>query len=135
MKIGRLHITLARPADKRSVHPDLEDLKHRLYRDCATAMQDGFEIAQDFRHLFFNPNDNGLGRRVLYRLLLWCGEYDAPDPDDPSAPFPPTDPAELQRWAARIGVAAMIKSALYADLVPEPDQEHIDDYRLQDDGK
>ncbi len=85
--------------------PDFEKFNQLLIRSVAGRAHDGINVAHDFRYTFLeNPE---MGKRVLFMLLKWCGEYDT---------HPPTGNEELQRWAGKREVAARIKTALYADL-------------------
>ena len=85
--------------------PDFERFNELLIRSVAGRAHDGIHVAHDFRHTFLeNPE---MGKRVLFMLLKWCGEYDT---------NPPAGNEELQRWAGKREVAARIKTALYADL-------------------
>ena len=59
-----------------------------------------------FRHLFV-LNDPVLGKKVLFILMSWLGEYEM---------MIPTEPDELQRYAAKRQIAGQIKAALHADL-------------------
>jgi len=76
------------------------------------------DVARLFRNLFLTA-DPVLGQKVLFILLSWLGEYDVSDIEDPGGIVPPLDPNLLQRWAGRREVAALIKTALYADLNPK----------------
>lgn len=67
------------------------------------------DIARDFRVLF--QGNDVLGKRVLFMLLTWCGEYEVGDDVDR---IPPIDGDELQRWAGKREVAAKIKAAVFA---------------------
>ena len=85
--------------------PDFEKFNQLPIRSVAGRAHDGINVAHDFRYTFLeNPE---MGKRVLFMLLKWCGEYDT---------HPPTGNEELQRWAGKREVAARIKTALYADL-------------------
>ena len=53
------------------------------------------------------------GKRVLFMLMTWCGEYDVSNDE---GRVPPLDPNALQRWAGKREIAARLKAALYADL-------------------
>ena len=87
---------------------DPEVFNKMLVGSVAGRVHDGEDVAGDFRHLFLR--DDALAKRVLYMLMRWCGEYEGP----------PTDNAELQRWAGKREVAVDIKAALYADLPGVP---------------
>ena len=91
--------------------PDLEKFHEALVRSLDLQRYGPTDVIRDFRALFLQ--DEALGRRVLFLLLSWCGEYDVSDDD---MPVPPIDPNELQRWAGKREVAAKIKAALYAEL-------------------
>jgi hypothetical protein len=91
--------------------PDLEEFHAALVHSLDLQRYGPADVIRDFRALFLR--DEALGRRVLFLLLTWCGEYDVSDGD---VPVPPIDPNELQRWAGKREVAAKLKAALYADL-------------------
>lgn len=78
--------------------------------ECAMAVYgrqyDEVSMVRDFRRLFLS--DPALGKRVMFTMLVWCGEYLA-------AEEIPTGEA-LQRWAGRREIAARIKAAMHADL-------------------
>lgn len=93
----------------------MEAFSHDLARVSGTIGMDGDDVARVFRQLFL-AGDSTLGKKVLFILLTWCGEYEVGNPDDLEDRVPPVDPALLQRWAGKREVAAMIKTALYADL-------------------
>ena len=97
------------------LEPDLEEFNRALMRSSGVAGMNGPDLAKLFRH-FFLGDENEQGRKVLFLLLTWCGEYEVDDPDDPHARVPPVDPALLQRWAGKREIAAKLKAALYADL-------------------
>lgn len=59
-----------------------------------------------FRHLFV-LNDPVLGKKVLFVLMSWLGEYET---------MIPTDTNELHRYAGKRQIAGLIKAALHADL-------------------
>ena len=94
-----------------SFEPDLEDFHHQLVTSLNLERHGPADVARDFRKLFLE--DPYLGKRVLFMLMSWCGEYDVSDDD---GRVPPIDPQELQRWAGKREIAARIKAALYADL-------------------
>ena len=91
---------------------DLEGFHEALVRSLDLQRYGPADVIREFRALFLRE-DEALGRRVLFLLLTWCGEYDVSDDD---MPVPPIDPNALQRWAGKREVAAKIKAALYADL-------------------
>jgi len=93
------------------LQPDLEDFHRQLVTALDLERYGPADVARDFRQLFLADRD--LGRRVLFMLMTWCGEYDV---DDDETRVPPLDPNELQRWAGKREIAARIKAALYADL-------------------
>lgn len=93
------------------LEPDLEDFHHQLVTSVDLQRHGPADVARDFRTLFLEDRD--LGRRVLFMLMSWCGEYDVADDD---GRVPPLDPNELQRWAGKREIAARIKAALYANL-------------------
>jgi hypothetical protein len=95
--------------------PDLGAFNLELARVAGTTELDGTDVAKVFRHLFLTA-DPILGKKVLFILLSWCGEYQVDDPDDSDGRVPPLDPAALQRWAGKREIAALIKAAMYADL-------------------
>jgi len=95
--------------------PDQEAFNKVLMHVAGIQDMDGLDVAKLFRH-FFLGDDNEQGRKVLFILLTWCGEYLVDDPDDPNNRVPPVDPALLQRWAGKQEIAAKLKAALYADL-------------------
>ena len=99
----------------KNLEPDLEEFNKALMHVAGVADMDGLDIAKLFRH-FFLGDENEQGKKVLFLLLTWCGEYEVDDPDDPNGRIPPTDPALLQRWAGKREIAAKIRAALYADL-------------------
>jgi len=100
---------------KPKLEPDLEEFNKALMHVAGVANMDGLDIAKLFRH-FFLGDENEQGRKVLFLLLTWSGEYEVDDPDDPMGRVPPVDPALLQRWAGKREIAAKLKAALYADL-------------------
>lgn len=84
--------------------PDLERFND-LLRDAVLGREmDGERVALDFRRLFLREPD--LGRRVLFVLMTWCGEYDATIPKG----------EDLPRWAGKREIAARLKAALYGDI-------------------
>jgi len=84
---------------------DLEKLRRMLHGSVAGRDHSNLHVAQDFRALFLN-NDPELGKRVLFMILTWCGEYDLETPGK----------EDLERWAGKRDIAGKIKAALYADL-------------------
>jgi len=91
--------------------PDLERFHLDVVRSLDLNRYGPPDVVRDFRKLFLE--DPELGKRVLFMLLTWCGEYDVSDDDKP---VPPLDTNELHRWAGKREIAAKIKAALYADL-------------------
>ncbi len=89
---------------KLKLEPDLEAFHRALIGSTMGTEHDGITVARDFRALFLR--EDALGKRALFMLLTWCGEYDAP----------PEDNDALQRWAGKREIAGLIKAALYADL-------------------
>lgn len=101
-----------------SLAPDIEAFNQAIIRSVSGRNHDGFAIAQDFRALI-NRNPD-LGKRVIFMLLHWCGEYDAP----------PESNDQLQRWAGKREIADRIKAAMYGDLsAPEVEEIKDDDLR------
>lgn len=95
--------------------PDTELFNRMLVGAVIGRDYSGKDVAGDFRQLFLR--DDILGKRVLFSIMDWCGEFDSP----------PESNEELQRWAGKREVAMLVKSALYADLTTPPPQE-TDDY-------
>jgi hypothetical protein len=92
-------------AEKSTPRIDLVDLVNaEILNSVRGKDRSDVEAAYEFRRLF--NRDEVLGNMVLHTLLFWCAEYTPP----------PKDNTELQRWAGRRDVAALIKAALYADL-------------------
>ncbi len=85
--------------------PDFEEFERLLIAAVGGREHGPIQVAHDFRGLFLENPD--MGKRVLFMLLKWCGEFDA---------APPESNDDLQRWAGKREVAARIKTALYADL-------------------
>jgi hypothetical protein len=83
------------------LEPDLEDFHQQLVTSLDLQRHGPADVARDFRKLFLE--DPYLGKRVLFMIMSWCGEYDV-------------DNNELQRWAGKREIAARIKAALYADI-------------------
>lgn len=95
------------------MNPDLEQFNKLLVGSVMGRAHTGEDVAGDFRHLFLR--EDAVGKRVLFMLMNWCGEYAGP----------PEDNDALQRWAGKREVAALIKAALYADLTTPPEtNEH-----------
>jgi hypothetical protein len=88
--------------------PDVELFNKLLHASVVGQPMTGEEVAASFRHLFLR--DPLLGRRVLFILLKWLGEYDTEIPTGEA----------LQRWAGKREVAALVKAALFADLSTPP---------------
>jgi|TARA_R100000093_G_C1943605_1_gene73229 hypothetical protein len=103
---------------KPKFEPDLEAFNEALVRSVNLHHHNHVAVARDFRHLFFGDNPE-MGKRVLFMLLTWCGEYDVDTEDER---FPPLADGELQRWAGKREIAAKIKAALYAHVEPVPEQ-------------
>ena len=93
------------------LEPDLEDFHKQLVQSLDLARYGPADVARDFRALFLEDADRG--KRVLFMLMSWCGEYDVSNDE---GRVPPLDPNELQRWAGKREIAARLKAALYADL-------------------
>lgn len=91
---------------KRKLQPDLDEFHRALIASTYGRSYDGRDVAGDFRSLF--TREPMLGRRVMFMLLTWCGEYEPPPEED----------AALQRWAGKREIAGMIKAAMHADLSP-----------------
>lgn len=100
---------MTRDAPAPELKPDLEAFHRALVGSVVGRNYSGEDVAGDFRQLFLREPD-ALGRRVLFMLLSWCGEYDAP----------PAGNDDLQRWAGRREIATQLKAALYADLTTPP---------------
>ena len=97
------------------LNPDIEAFNTAIINSVYGRMHDGADVAGDFRHTI--NAEPARGKRVLFMLLTWCGEYDNP----------PTDNDALQRWAGKREVAALIKAAMFADLSTQAVEE-IKDY-------
>jgi hypothetical protein len=93
------------------LHPDLDAFHEEIIHSVYGREYDGQSVAGDFRSLFLR--DPALGKRVLFMILTWCGEFEGP----------PEGNEELQRWAGKREIAARIKAAMYADLSPQPVRE------------
>ena len=103
---------------KPRLDPNLEAFHNELINSVYGRMYGGADIAGDFR-LMVNSEPQR-GRRALFMLLTWCGEYEDP----------PTDADELREYAGRRRVAGKIKAALFADLSnPEAVKEMNTDVR------
>lgn len=90
---------------RKKYEPDVEKFNRALHGAVFGKIYTGEDVAGDFRSVFLRDNPE-LGKRVLFTLLSWCGEYDTEVPSG----------EDLQRWAGKREVAARIKAALYADL-------------------
>ena len=101
---------------KPKLKPDLEAFHREVIHSVYGRTYSDRDVASDFRNTI--NEEPARGRRVLFMLLTWCGEYTGPPEDD----------AQLARWAGKQEVAALIKAALYADLSPE-EKEQEDDGR------
>ena len=64
---------------KTSLEPDLEDFHKQLVTSLDLHRHGPADVARDFRKLFLE--DPYLGKRVLFMILSWCGEYDVADDD------------------------------------------------------
>ena len=89
---------------KRTLEPDVEGFTSALIGSVVGREYSTTDVARDFRHLMMTEPD--LGKRVLFMLMTWCGEFEDP----------PESNEDLQRWAGKREVAARIKAAMYADL-------------------
>ncbi len=96
---------------KTSLKPDLDVFHQSLVQSVDAEKYDSIQVARDFRELFLK--DEKVGKRVLFMLLSWCGEYDF---EDDGEPVPPLDPSKLQRWAGKREIAALIKAAMHGTL-------------------
>lgn len=105
---------------KRNRIPDIEQFNRTLMRSVVGRMYTELDVARDFRSLFNREPQQG--QRVLFTILKWCGEYEAP----------PDDPEELKRWAGKREIAQLIKTVMYADLASEEEETKYDDPRLND---
>lgn len=99
---------------KPKLKPDLEKFHSEIIHSVYGRDYSDRDVAGDFRRTI--NEERHRGRRVLFALLTWCGEYTGPPEDD----------ASLQRWAGKQEVAALIKAAMYADLSPEELEEQED---------
>lgn len=99
--------------------PDIEGFHKALVTSVNLERYGPDDVARDFRQVF--AGEDIVGRRVLFMILTWCGEYDVSADDDPDSRVPPLDPALLQRWAGKREIAAKLKAALYADLTTSPE--------------
>lgn len=102
-----------------NLNPDIEGFHKALVTSVNLERYGADDVARDFRQVF--GGDDIVGRRVLFMILTWCGEYDVSEDDDPESRVPPLDPALLQRWAGKREIAAKLKAALYADLTTSPE--------------
>lgn len=102
-----------------NLNPDIDGFHKALVTSVDLARYGPDDVARDFRQVF--GGDGIVGRRVLFILMTWCGEYDVSEDDDPESRVPPLDPALLQRWAGKREIAAKLKAALYADLTTSPE--------------
>ena len=101
------------------LNPDIEGFHKALVTSVNLERYGPDDVARDFRQVF--GGDDIVGRRVLFMILTWCGEYDVSEDEDPESRVPPLDPALLQRWAGKREIAAKLKAALYADLTTSPE--------------
>lgn len=85
--------------------PDVDQFNRDLIKSVNVENYDGQQVAADFRRLFLKDPD--LGKRVLFILMKWCGEYENNIP---------TSTDELNRWAGKKEIAWNIKAALNANL-------------------
>ena len=99
---------------KPKLTPDLNKFNNELIHSVYGRMYDDRDVAADFRHAI--NSEPARGRRVLFTLLTWCGEYSGPPEDD----------AALQRWAGKQEIAALIKAAMFADLSIEEENPNHD---------
>ena len=97
-----------------NLKPDLEAFHQELIHSVYGRTYSERDVASDFRHTI--NEEPARGRRVLFMLLTWCGEYEGP----------PEDNDALQRWAGKQEIAALIKAALHADLSIEEEKEQED---------
>ena len=102
-----------------NLNPDIEGFHKALVTSVNLERYGADDVARDFRQVF--GGDKIVGRRVLFMILTWCGEYDVSEDEDPESRVPPLDPALLQRWAGKREIAAKLKAALYADLTTSPE--------------
>lgn len=102
---------------KPKLHPDLEKFHSELINATYGRTYNDRDVAGDFRHTI--NAEPARGRRVLFTLLKWCGEYDPPPEDD----------KDLARYAGKQEIAYLIKSALYADLSVTEVETNDDDPR------
>lgn len=102
-----------------NLNPDIEGFHKALVTSVNLERYGADDVARDFRQVF--GGDDIVGRRVLFMILTWCGEYDVSEDEDPESRVPPLDPALLQRWAGKREIAAKLKAALYADLTTSPE--------------
>jgi len=102
---------------RKTIEPDLERFHQALVRSVNVQHHDGGQVATDFRRLFMR--DPELGKRVLFMLMTWCGEYDNEIPEGRDA---------LNRWAGKQDIAWMIKAALHANIdeMPQPEKTNAE---------
>jgi len=121
-----------RRAFKTRLVPDFEGFHRSLLRAVGVEGYQPRDVAMDFRQVFLREDDGGAGRRVLFTLLTWCGDYAVDDPDNPTSRIPPVQTEELHRWAGKQEVGGQIKTALYVDLTPPPEPEPETDEGVRD---
>lgn len=85
--------------------PDIEAFNQALIRSVDLQHYDGQQVAVDFRRVFMR--DAAAGKRVLFMIMKWCGEYDDNIPENNEG---------LNRWAGKREIAWKIKAALNADI-------------------
>ena len=90
---------------RKTIEPDLQAFDLALKKSVNLESHDGQQVAKDFRRLFLH--DPALGKRVLFMLMTWCGDYESDIPDDHNG---------LERWAGKQEIAWKIKAALHANL-------------------
>lgn len=105
------------PRRKIKLQPDLDAFHAELIHSTYGKNHAPDQIARDFRQVFLSEPERG--KRVLFALLTWCGEYGAP----------PEGNDQLQRWAGQREVADRIKTALHADLSAPPQPDTKDEPR------
>lgn len=94
---------------RHTVEPDLHAFDIALRKSVNVERHDGQQVAKDFRRLFLR--DEALGKRVLFMLMTWCGDYESEIPEDNNG---------LNRWAGKQEIAWQIKAALHANLDEQP---------------
>ena len=98
---------------KPTIEPDIQAFNRALKLSVNVQDHDGHQVARDFRRLFLR--DDELGKRVLFMILTWCGDYEGEIPQDDDG---------LKRWAGKQEIAWKIKAALHANLDdPLPDMK------------